>query len=172
MFLCCCLALFLVGGFCGSVLVLIYRVSQFSKSIPVAAQPRAASGVMKASVLHRYRVEKVLRVVDGDTIDVRFYSWEDTIRVKRLRLLGVDTPELRPRKGTAEEKAIEKQAALAALAYVQRIVDKADALYIITDWKSDSFGRVLAGIEYQDATGTHNLAAELLKSGHAKPYKK
>ena len=90
----------------------------------------------------------------------------------RLRLLGVDTPELRPRKGTAAEKAAEKQAALAALAYVRETLDKAQAIYIVTDWKSDSFGRVLAEIKYRDAAGTHDLAAMLLETGHAKVYKK
>ena len=133
------------------------------RSIP---EPPLANG------LHRYPIEKVLRVVDGDTMDVRFYSWEDIILVKRLRLLGVNTPELHPRKGTAEEKAMEKQAALAALAFVQQAVDKAQALYLVTDWKSDSFGRVLAVVEYRDNSGMHNLCDDLLKYGHAKPYDK
>jgi len=138
------------------------------ESLPVPETPRS----LPAGNLHRYLVDKVLRVVDGDTIDVRFYAWEDIVLVKRLRLLGVDTPELRPRKGTATERAAEKQAALAALAYVRETLDKAQAIYIITDWKSDSFGRVLAEIEYRDASGVHDLAAMLLETGHAKPYRK
>ena len=107
-----------------------------TEPLPVPETPRS----LPVGNLHRYPIEKVLRVVDGDTVDVRFYAWEDIVLVKRLRLLGVDTPELRPRKGTAAEKAAEKQAALAALAYVRETLDKAQAIYIVTDWKSDSFG--------------------------------
>jgi endonuclease YncB( thermonuclease family) len=113
-----------------------------------------------------------LRVVDGDTFDIEFHSWQDEIKIRRVRLLAVNTPELRPRKGTAEEKAAEKQAALAALAYVQQIMDKADKITLITDWKADSFGRLLAAVEYTDGSGTHDLAAVLLQAGHATPYEK
>lgn len=135
--------------------------------VPVETHPR------EVSVLHRYPVEKVLRVVDGDTLDVRFYAWEDIVLVKRLRLLGVDTPELRPRKGTAEERAKEKEAAYKALAFVENTLDKSAAVFIVTDWKSDSFGRVLASVRYADESGTErDLAAVLLETGHAEPYRK
>jgi len=134
---------------------------------PVRTQPR------EVPLLHRYPVEKVLRVVDGDTYDVRFYAWEDIVLVKRLRLLGVDTPELRPRKGTEEERAKEKEAAYKALAFAERTLDGAAAVWIVTDWKSDSFGRVLASVRYADDSGQEkDLAAVLLESGHAQPYAK
>jgi micrococcal nuclease len=134
---------------------------------PVRTQPR------EAPVLHRYPVEKVLRVVDGDTFDVRFAIWEDIVLVKRLRLLGVDTPELRPRSGTEAEREAEKEAARAARAYVEETLTSAAAVFVVTDWKSDSFGRVLAGVRYVDESGTeYDLAAKLLESGHAEPYEK
>jgi len=167
--LCCVFSLF--SGVCGYAIG--WRIRQAKSTDAVQEQVRELSGTAEAPALHRYPVEKILRVVDGDTYDVRFAIWEDIVLVKRLRLLGVDTPELRPRKGTDEEKAAEKQAALAALAYVQQITDKAAALYVVTDWKSDSFGRVLAGVRYVDQSGTEkDLAAMLLESGHAKIYEK
>jgi len=136
-------------------------------------QVRVVSGTLEAPALHRYPVEKVLRVVDGDTLDVRFSVWEDIVLVKRLRLLGIDTPELRPRSGTEAERKAEKAAAKAALDYVETALTNAAAVFVVTDWKSDSFGRVLAGIQYVDESGTeYDLAARLLESGHAEVYEK
>ena len=135
--------------------------------MPVLSHPK------EINTLHKYPVEQLLRVVDGDTVDVRFHAWEDIILVKRIRLLGVDTPELRPRKGTEAERADEKRRALEAMSYVQAELQNAAAISIVTDWESDSFGRVLAGIRYTDKSGTeHDLAARLLKSGLAEPYTK
>ena len=42
-----------------------------------------------------YRVKQVLRVVDGDTIDVDIDLGFDISLTKRVRLSGVDTPESR-----------------------------------------------------------------------------
>lgn len=143
-------------------------------SVPeIPEVPRAEVTVRNAPALHRYPVEKVLRVVDGDTVDVRFYVWEDLMLVKRLRLLGVDTPELRPRKGTEAEREAEKLAAVVAKDYVEKTLTEAAAVFVVSDWQTDSFGRVLAGIKYTDKSGTEqDLAAILLQSGYAKPYEK
>ena len=47
--------------------------------------------------MHEYKVE-VLRVVDGDTVDVDidlgFSTW---LKKQRIRLYGIDTPESRTR---------------------------------------------------------------------------
>jgi micrococcal nuclease len=42
-----------------------------------------------------YRVNKVIKVVDGDTIDVMLDLGFDIMYKSRVRLFGIDTPESR-----------------------------------------------------------------------------
>ena len=42
-----------------------------------------------------YRVEAVTKIVDGDTIDCVFDLGFDVMVKHRVRLLGIDTPELK-----------------------------------------------------------------------------
>ena len=44
-----------------------------------------------------YRVSKVTKVVDGDTIDVILDMGFDILYKQRVRLYGIDTPESRTR---------------------------------------------------------------------------
>ena len=64
--------------------------------------------------MYEYRT-KVVRVVDGDTVDVDidlgFGVW---LRKSRIRLLGVDTPESRTRD------LVEKKYGLAAKAFLKK----------------------------------------------------
>ena len=45
--------------------------------------------------MYEYRVKKVLKVVDGDTIDVDIDLGFDISFTSRVRLAGIDTPESR-----------------------------------------------------------------------------
>ena len=45
--------------------------------------------------MYEYRVKKVLRVVDGDTIDVDIDLGFNVSYTQRVRLAGIDTPESR-----------------------------------------------------------------------------
>lgn len=106
---------------------------------------------------------KVLRVIDGDTIDVNidlgFRAW----RVERLRFLGIDTPELTAKDVTIRETAVK------AKNFVQWKVDQKDI--VIRTHKSDSFGRWLAEIYYMDGDKQINLCEQLIAEGLAVPYK-
>ena len=53
---------------------------------------------------YNFRVVKVNRVVDGDTIDVTIDLGFDLMKKERVRVAGVDTPEKRTRD--LEEKAL------------------------------------------------------------------
>ena len=53
---------------------------------------------------YNFRVIKVNRVVDGDTIDVTIDLGFDLNKKERVRIAGVDTPEKRTRD--KEEKAL------------------------------------------------------------------
>lgn len=98
------------------------------------------------------------RVVDGDTIDViidqGFRQW----RTERLRLLGVDTPEMR---------GAERPAGIAAKEYVEEWVKGfGDWPLKIRTEKSDSFGRYLATV-WRQSDG-RCLQDDLWATGHAK----
>lgn len=97
------------------------------------------------------------RVIDGDTIEVTLDVGFHSYRVERLRLLGIDCPEM-----TGDTK----QAGEAAKAYTQGWLDlHRDSQYplIVTTHKTDDFGRYLAVV----SCGLDTLNNDLLSSGHA-----
>ncbi len=66
-------------------------------------------------VLYRYRVS-VLRVVDADTlevdVDLGFYTW---VRMVKLRLKGIDCPEMSTPEGVAAKEYTTKLLGLSPL---------------------------------------------------------
>jgi len=113
-----------------------------------------------------------MRVVDGDTVDLQvdlgFHMKADL----RFRLLGVDTPELRPRKGTEEERAEERKRAQEAKAYVQEWMDERAGEWplLIKTQKADGFGRWLAEIYCEDYQ--LSLSDQLIQVGLGEVYEK
>ena len=89
---------------------------------------------------------KIVRVVDGDTVDVDidlgFSHW---IHNERIRLFGVDTPECRTRD--AEEKA----AGLVAKKFVEDALH-VGGTYTLSTKEKGKFGRYLGVIFITDKT--------------------
>jgi micrococcal nuclease len=101
----------------------------------------------------------VSRVVDGDTIEVRASVWLGQTLTIRVRIDGVDAPELEARC------AEERQMALAARDFLARRLDGASVK--LTQVVYDKYGgRVRVGVA--DAKG--DIAGALLKSGLVRPY--
>ena len=65
-----------------------------------------------------YRVNKVTKVVDGDTIDVILDMGFDIMYKQRVRLFGIDTPESRTRD------KVEKKYGLKAKKFLQDTLKK------------------------------------------------
>ena len=115
------------------------------------------------------------RVIDGDTVDVFIDLGFDIIKAERIRLLGIDTPELR------SQDTVEKQAAQEAKDYVQgwfaAIERSGKDVYVRTS-KSDKYGRYLGIIFYVDDVEDNQaqfgkeviLNQDLLDRGLAKEY--
>lgn len=103
---------------------------------------------------------EVLRVIDGDTVEVAAHIWlGQEVRVA-VRLAGIDTPELR---GAC---AREKQMAQDARNLLAR--EASAAPVTLHDVETDKFGgRVLA--EVRTAAGI-SLADRLIAAGLARPY--
>ena len=98
-------------------------------------------------------------VYDGDTIKVSAAHWPGHTWTGSVRVLGVDTPELR---GKCDE---EKAAAILAREFVKLIVGDHVLLHNLQLGKFA--GRVLASVQVE--TG-EDLAELLTEAGHARPY--
>ena len=88
-----------------------------------------------------YKAELV-RVVDGDTVDLVIDLGFDTFRHERFRLYGIDAPEMRTEAGKA------------AKAWLWEALQPLDAIYaqtvqLETKAKRDKYGRFLA-VLYDD----------------------
>ena len=89
-----------------------------------------------------YRVNKVIKVVDGDTIDVILDMGFDIMYKQRVRLFGIDTPESRTRD------KVEKKYGLLSKKFLQEQLKNAKKVNIKT-YKGDEtgkFGRILGEI--------------------------
>ena len=89
-----------------------------------------------------YRIDKVIKVVDGDTIDVMIDLGFDIKYKSRVRLFGIDTPESRTRDLT------EKKYGLLSKKYLQSALANGSKKIIKThkDQETGKFGRILGEI--------------------------
>jgi endonuclease YncB( thermonuclease family) len=109
---------------------------------------------------------RVVKVLDGDTILVEARIWLDQSVTARVRLVGINAPELR------STCAAERAAAKAALAFLATRLAPADAhpgaAVILRDIRYGKYaGRVLARVS---TPAGEDLAAALLAAGHARAY--
>ena len=113
---------------------------------------------------YRYRAT-VASVYDGDTfradIDLGFSAWLKNVN---FRMFGIDTPELR---GSAAEKA----AGLAARDRLRELMPVGSPV-LIQSTKAGKYGRYLADVFVETASGTVHVNRALLDEGHAVPYLK
>jgi micrococcal nuclease len=108
-----------------------------------------------------YKAE-VLRVIDGDTIEVNVYIWPDLTQTTKLRLRGVDTPESKGKKISL----CEKKAGVAATQFTRKWLQGAHDITISDVAYGKFAGRMIGRILKGDA----DLGDALVKAGHAIPY--
>jgi endonuclease YncB( thermonuclease family) len=108
-----------------------------------------------------YRVSKVTKVVDGDTIDVVIDLGFDIMYKSRVRLFGIDTPESRTRD------KVEKKYGLLSKKFLQENLKKGK-LVIKThkDSETGKFGRILGEIFVNGI----NINVLMCTKGHAVEY--
>ncbi len=107
---------------------------------------------------------RVTRVVDGDTLDVTVELGFGVSVDIRLRLLGVDTPEMHSFKHESQEYTN----GLAAKAFATNWLDgHGHAVIIDTQAGRGKYGRHLATVHPPDGSQS-SLNAALLESGHAR----
>ena len=114
--------------------------------------------------MYEYRVKQVLKIVDGDTIDVDIDLGFDISFTSRVRLAGIDTPESR----TTDKK--EKALGLEVKQRLKDLLSKSSSVVIKTE-KPDStekYGRVLGWLFVDGAEKSVNEA--LIADGYAWGY--
>jgi len=114
--------------------------------------------------MYEYRVKQVLKVVDGDTIDVDIDLGFNISYTQRVRLAGIDTPESRTRD------LAEKKLGLESKKYLADLLKSATQIVIKTE-KPDStekYGRILGWLFLNNAPESVN--ASLIASGYAWEY--
>tara|TARA_R100000541_G_scaffold7063_1_gene14696 strand:+ start:57 stop:416 length:360 start_codon:yes stop_codon:yes gene_type:complete len=114
--------------------------------------------------MYQYKI-KLDRVIDGDTIDCMIDLGFDINTKKRIRFMGINTPESRTRD--LEEKA----RGLAAKARLKEILESAKEIHLDSHGVG-KYGRVLGELHVNSSTSPTmvNVNELLIKEGHAVEY--
>ena len=107
-----------------------------------------------------YHYKAILnRIIDGDTIDVDI-NLGFSVKIKqRVRLYGINTPEVRTKDLNEKKKGLE------ATEYLKKILPKEFVIETILN-KRGKYGRVLGILWVKDV----NINEKMVNEGYAKRY--
>ncbi len=119
--------------------------------------------------MYQYKIS-VVKVVDGDTIDVDMYlALGMCYKKQRVRMVGIDTPESRTRD------KVEKLFGKASKKYLKKLLEESESLSLISHDKG-KFGRILGTIIAHHSEGHPvfetevNINEQMIKDHHAVRY--
>ena len=117
---------------------------------------------------YNFRVVKIDKVVDGDTIDVTIDLGFDLYKKERVRIAGVDTPEKRTKD--LEEKALGLDATYWMKKNLEDTIAGDEELTIRTELKGGTgkYGRLLGWLYVGD--DEFSLNEQMITEGYAWPY--
>ena len=117
---------------------------------------------------YNFRVTKIKKVLDGDTIDVVIDLGFDLAKTERVRIAGVDTPEKRTRN--LEEKALGLDATNWLKEKLNETIKGEDELVVRTELKGGvgKYGRLLGWLYVGDSD--LSLNEQMITEGYAWPY--
>ena len=117
---------------------------------------------------YNFRVTEIVKVVDGDTIDVLIDLGFDLYKKERVRIAGVDTPEKRTRD--LEEKELGIHATNWMKDKLTETIKGDEELTIRTELKGGTgkYGRLLGWLYVGDATVSLN--EKMITEGYAWAY--
>ena len=126
-----------------------------------ASEPQvSAPGETQPIKIREVHPAEVLRVIDGDTFEARVNLWPGLAITTRVRLRGIDAPELKAR---CDGERVKAEAARERL---RAILDQGEIG--ISRVTLDKYGgRVVADASTQ---ATPDVSAALLSAGVARPY--
>lgn len=109
--------------------------------------------------MYEYKA-KLIKIIDGDTIDAEIdLGFKISVR-KRIRFLGINAPETRTRD------LEEKQAGLKAKSRLETLFDTSKGVFTLKSHGVGKFGRVLGEIFIENI----NINELLLEEGLASKY--
>jgi endonuclease YncB( thermonuclease family) len=154
-------AMFVLGLGIGATVMPVFasRGGEQTATVAPAAAP-AAAPVAAPSSLRPAHPAEVLRVFDGDTFEARVNLWPGLNVTTRVRLRGIDAPEM---KAHCSEERTKAEAARHAL---KALLDQGEVgiSRVILDKYG---GRVLADASTRS---TPSVAAALLDAGYVRRY--
>ena len=108
--------------------------------------------------MYEYAIKEIVKVVDGDTIDIVIDLGFNLSKKERVRLAGIDSPESRTKDLEEKELGLESKEFLK-----RRLEDgKASGLRVKTE-KDGKYGRMLGWIY----CGETNVNTEMVDRGYA-----
>ena len=111
--------------------------------------------------MYQYKVKKINRVIDGDTIDLDIDLGFSITLTQRVRLKDINAAEIRTKD------LVEKQQGLATKAWLEKELSR-EGEWIIETTKEDKYGRILGTLYLVGDPVTLN--ERMLNEGIAKPY--
>jgi len=154
-------AMFVLGLGIGATVMPVFasRGGEQTATVAPAAAPVAAPVAAPSSLRPAHPAE-VLRVFDGDTFEARVNLWPGLNVTTRVRLRGIDAPEMKAHRSEERTKAEAARHALKAL------LDQGEVgiSRVILDKYG---GRVLADASTRS---TPSVAAALLDAGYVRRY--
>jgi len=99
---------------------------------------------------------KLLRIIDADTIEAAIFLGFNVSIKKRIRLIGINAPEIRTKDPNIKQKGLDAKAFLESLFKSKDLIIKSKGF--------DKYGRCLAEVFVDNI----NIGEELIKEGHAK----
>ena len=114
--------------------------------------------------MYEYKA-KIIKVVDGDTVDVIIDCGFSMYTQQRVRLLGINTPETRTKDLEEKERGIAAKERLKELIKLS----KNHCIIQTSLDKKGKYGRLL-GVLYNKAVDSRAFNDILVAEGHAVPY--
>jgi len=111
--------------------------------------------------MYQYKIKKINKIIDGDTIDVEIDLGFHISINQRVRLKGIDAAE------TKTKDLKEKAEGLLAKQWLEKELSKPGE-WIIETTKDDKYGRILGTLYLIGEPVTVN--ERMLNEGIAKPY--
>lgn len=111
--------------------------------------------------MYQYKIKKIHRIIDGDTVDVDISLGFNITIFQRVRLKGINTPE------TKTKDLKEKAEGLLAKEWLEKELSKPGE-WIIETTKDDKYGRILGTLYLVGEPVTVN--ERMVNDGIAKPY--
>lgn len=111
--------------------------------------------------MYKYKVKKIKKIIDGDTVDIDIDLGFDITISQRVRLKGINASE------TKTTDIEEKKKGLESKEWLKKELSR-EGEWIIETFKEDKYGRILGSFYYKN--DSISLNEKMLTEGIVKPY--